>query len=257
METVPHHGRETAYEVIDCGGNGLPVCWIHGSGGTADIWRAQEQLADRYPLVMLDLSGHGDSSDIDANTGYATLSAYADDVLAVVEETDARVLVGSSLGGAVVLHILLERDFDPEAVVLTGTGARLGVLDDLLVWLEQDFERALAFLHAPGRLFADPDPSLRERSMAMMETTGQAVMRRDFRTCHRFDVRDRLEDIDIPTLAICGENDQLTPPWYHEFLADEIDGASWVALEDSAHLVMLEQPDTFNELVDDFLAETI
>ncbi|MGQ3413336.1 alpha/beta fold hydrolase [Natrinema sp. LN54] len=254
MDTVSHHGRETAYDVVDRGGDGPPICCIHGSGGSSDLWTGQHPLADHHPIVSVDLSGHGESDDIDASAGYTTLSAYADDVLAVAEATDAEILVGNSLGGAVVLQILLERDFSPEAAVLTGTGARLGVLEDLLSWLESDFERAVEFLHGPDRLFHDPDPEIRERSMERMHDCGQAVTRRDFLTCHGFDVRDRVGEIDVPVLAIYGEYDQLTPPWFHEYLADEIDGAGLAEIEDAAHLAMVEQSTAFNAAVEEFLA---
>lgn len=253
METVTHHGRETAYEVADRGGDGPPICFVHGSGGSRDVWSAQHRLADQNPVVTLDLSGHGDSDDIDARAGYATLSAYADDVLAVLEATDSRVLVGNSLGGAVALQLLIERDTDLDAAVLVGTGARLGVLEDLLDWLANDFERAVEFLHGTDRLFHDPDPELREESTKQLRETGQVVTHRDFLTCHEFDVRDDLEAIDVPALAIYGEHDQLTPPWYHEYLAEEIDDA-WIAeLEDAAHLAMVEQPTAFNAALTEFL----
>ncbi|MFA9417566.1 alpha/beta fold hydrolase [Natrinema sp. HArc-T2] len=253
METVSHNDRETAYEVVDQGGDGPPICFVHGGGGSHEVWNGQHALADRYPIVTLDLSGHGQSDDVDASAGYTALSAYADDVLAVVDDTDSAVLVGNSLGGAVVLQILLEREFDPAAAVLTGTGARLGVLEDLLTWLDSDFERAVEFLHGPDRLFHDPDEKLRERSMAQMYDTGQTVTQRDFLTSHEFDVRDRLGEIDTPSLAVYGEHDQLTPPWFHEFLADEINACELAEIDDAAHLAMVEQPAAFNETVDEFL----
>ncbi|WP_436344328.1 alpha/beta fold hydrolase [Natronorubrum sp. FCH18a] len=253
METVTHHGRETAYDVADRGGGGPPICFVHGSGGSRDVWSAQHRLADRNRVVTLDLSGHGDSDDIDARPGYSTLSAYADDVLAVVDATDSRVLVGNSLGGAVVMQLLVERELDLDAAVLVGTGARLGVLEDLLDWLANDFERAIEFLHEPDRLFHDPESDLREESIAQLRETGRAVTRRDFLTCHEFDIRGELSAIDCPVLAAYGEYDRLTPPRYHEYLAEEIDDA-WIAgLEDAAHLAMVEQPEAFNAAIDEFL----
>ncbi|RQH00275.1 alpha/beta fold hydrolase [Natrarchaeobius oligotrophus] len=253
MSTVTHHGRSTAYDVANRGGVGPPICFVHGTGSSRVRWRAQHDLAASNPVVTLDLSGRGDSDDVDAAAGYSTLSAYADDVLAVVRATDARVLVGSSLGGAVIIHLLLERELEPDGIVLVGTGARLGVLDDLRVWLEADFDRALEFLHEPGHLFLDPDPELRDRSIETMRGVGQRVVRRDFETCHAFDTRDHLSEIDVPALAIYGERDRLTPPWFHEYLADELPDCDAVAVEDAAHLVMLEQPDAFNDVVRDFL----
>ena len=257
MQTVEHLGRETAYSYSDRDGDGPPILFVHGSGGSHAVWKSQRRLADRWPVVALDLSGHGASDDVDANPGFTTLAAYADDVVAVAEATDARILVGNSLGGAVVMHVLLEREFSPDAAVLAGTGARLGVLEDLLEWLESDFERAVDFLHGPDLFFHDPDPRLVEASRDVMGETGRAVTRRDFLTCHRFDVRDRLGEIDAPVLAVTGEYDRLTPPWYHETLAENVANGRLETIDDAAHLAMLERPAAFNETVAAFLESTL
>ncbi|WP_248896778.1 alpha/beta fold hydrolase [Haloplanus halobius] len=254
METVTHHGRETAFRRHQ-GGDAAPILFVHGSGGSHAVWKSQARLATDRPVVALDLSGHGESDDIDAAPGYETLSAHVDDVVAVARETGARVLCGNSLGGAVVLMLLLERDvtLDLSGAVLAGTGARLAVLDDLLRWLRTDFERAVEFLHGSDRLFHDPDEQLVAVSREALQAAGQPVTRRDFQTCHRFDVRDRLGDIDVPVLAVVGEHDALTPPWYHESLAESIPGAEWTTIDGAAHLAMLEQPDAFNDAVTTFL----
>ncbi|WP_267639945.1 alpha/beta fold hydrolase [Haloarchaeobius amylolyticus] len=252
MQTITHHGRRTAYEVSDRGGDGAPVLFVHGSGGTRRLWKSQSRLSDDRPVVTLDLSGHGESDDIDADPGYESLSAYADDVLAVAEETDASVVVGNSLGGAVVMHLLLERDHDFDGAVLAGTGAKLAVLDDLREWLADDFERAIEFLHDEDRLFHDPDPRLEELSIQGMRACGRAVTERDFLTCHEFDVRDEVARIDVPTLCLVGEYDYLTPPHYHEFLAERIDDCELTIVEEAAHLAMLERPDAFNAAVSGF-----
>lgn len=254
MERVTHHGRTTAYRVVDRGGAGSPLLCVHGSGGTHEVWKGQlGRLASERPVVALDLSGHGDSEDFDADSGWESLSAYADDVLAVAEETDAGVLVGNSLGGAVSLQLAVERDHDFAALVLAGTGAKLPVLDDLLRWLEDDFDRAVEFLHGPDRLFHDADSRYVELSAERMTEVGQRVTRRDFLSCHEFDLRDRLGEIGVPALAVVGEHDKLTPPEYHEVLADRIPDARFREIEGAAHLVMLEEPDAFNAALRDFL----
>ncbi|WP_251343239.1 alpha/beta fold hydrolase [Haloplanus halophilus] len=254
METVTHHGRTTAYRRHDRGGGGEPVVLIHGSGGSHGVWKSQARLADERPVIALDLSGHGESEDVDAAPGYETLSAYVDDVLAVLRATDARVLCGNSLGGAVALTLVFERDdVDLSGLILAGTGAKLAVLDDLLRWLRTDFERAIEFLHGPDRLFHDPDDRLVAVSRESLHEAGQAVTYRDFRTCHEFDVRGELDGVDVPTLALVGEHDALTPPWYHETLAASIPDAEWTTVPDAAHLAMLERPAAFNEAVTAFL----
>jgi len=246
METVRHHGRSTAYRYADRSGDAGPgCCCIHGSGTSRTVWDGQFRLASTTPLAAVDLSGHGDSEDIDAEPGYETLSAYADDVAAVVGETGCSVLVGHSLGGAVALWLALERDLAVDGLVLTGTGPRLPVLADLLEWLDDDFERVIAFLHEPDRLFHDPRPGLREESVSRLQETGQAVARRDFRTADRFNVIGQLGEIDCPAAAVVGEYDHLTPLRYHQHLAEELADCSLLRIQAAAHLAMLEQPQAF------------
>ncbi|MCU4924414.1 alpha/beta hydrolase [Halobacteria archaeon AArc-dxtr1] len=254
METVDHHGRETAYRVVSGPDDGSTVCLVHGSGGSSATWSGQDALADAHTVVGVDLSGHGASADIDAAPGYTTLSAYADDVIAVARATDADVLVGASLGGAVVLHVLLEREFDPEAVIVTGVGPRPGVLEDLIEWLARDFERAVEFLHEPDRFFHDPESALRERSIEQLFETGRAVTERDFLTYHAFDARGELGAVSVPVLAVYGTYDQLSPPHEHERLAAALERASLVEVREAAHLPMCERPGAFNDAVRSFLS---
>ena len=247
METVRHHGRSTAYRYRDGSGGTAPgCCCIHGSGASSDIWQGQFRLANRLPVAAVDLSGHGDSDDIEADPGYETLSAYADDVVAVIDDTDCSVVVGHSLGGAVALWAILERDLAVDGLVLTGTGPRLPVLADLLDWLDDDFERAIEFLHEPDRLFHDPAPEFLEASTKWLTETGQAVTRRDFRTSNRFNVIGRLAEIEVPAAAVVGEYDQLTPLRYHQHFGEELPNCSVLRIQDAAHLAMLEQPQAFN-----------
>ncbi|WP_276271924.1 alpha/beta fold hydrolase [Haloarcula litorea] len=255
METVTHDGRATAYRVVEGDGTGPTALYVHGSGATHRAWvRQYGPDGPSHPAVALDLSGHGDSEDVATAAGPATLDAYVEDTVAVAAATDADVLVGNSLGGAVAQRVAIESDWSPEALVLVGTGPSLPVYDGLREWLTDDFERAVEFLHGRDRLFHDADEALLDRSRSEMRETGQAVTRRDFLTCHRFDVTDRLSAIDVPTLAVCGEHDQLTPRAYHERLAREIPDGEFAFVPDAAHLTMLEAPDAFNDVVAEFLA---
>ncbi|CDK40832.1 alpha/beta hydrolase fold protein [Halorubrum sp. AJ67] len=163
-------------------------------------------------------------------------------------------ICGNSLGGAVALWIASERDLALDGLVLAGTGAKLAVADSLRDALATDFDRAVSLLHEPNRLFHDAPAEYVELSEASMRACGRAVTERDFLTCHDFDVRDRLDEIGVPTLALVGAHDELTPPAYHEYLADRIPDGEWTELPDAAHLAMLERPAAFNEALSEFLA---
>jgi len=254
MRTVTHDGRETAYRLTNPNRSGPTILYVHGSGGNHQVWVQQyAPQALGCPSVAIDLSGHGHSDDIETEPGSETRTAYARDVAAVGREVDADVLVGNSLGGAVVFEVLLSELFDPTAAVFVGTGAKLGVDERLRTLLSDDFEAAVEQLHQPSMLFARADERTLERSKAAMRDAGQRVTRRDFLTYHHFDVRDRLDAVDIPSLAIVGEHDRLTPPAYHEYLAENLHDCEYVCLEDGGHLVMLEQHEAFNAALSEFL----
>jgi pimeloyl-ACP methyl ester carboxylesterase len=253
MQTVTHDGRTTAYRHTDYG-EGDPVLYVHGSGGTHEIWVRQYGNREGRPAVAVDLSGHGESDDVDTPAGPETLDAYADDVLAVARETGATVLAGNSLGGAVVQRIALDRTFDPEALVLCGTGAKLGVNETLEESLATDFDAAVDLLHDEDMLFHDPDPEAAADSEATMRAVGREVTERDFLTCDAFDVRDRLEEVGTPSIAITGEYDQLTPVSFHEYLAEGLPACELAVVEDAAHLSMLERGEPWNDAVTGFLS---
>lgn len=255
METVGHDGRETAYRHARPDADGPTTLYVHGSGGSHRLWGYQyRHSGPAQPAVAVDLSGHGASTDFADGSGQTVMDAYAADVVAVADAVDADVLVGTSLGGAVVQTVTLETDWDPDALVLVGTGASLPVFDGLREWLETDFDRAVEFLHGRDRLFHDVDSPAIEQSREQMYEVGQAITRRDFLACHGFDVTDRIDEIGAPTLAVCGEHDTLTPRAYHETLAREIPNGEFAVVPDAAHLAMVERPGVFNELVGDFLA---
>ncbi|MFW6382785.1 MAG: alpha/beta fold hydrolase [Haloferacaceae archaeon] len=254
MRTVSHHGRDTAYRVFDRGGEGHTVLAVHGSGGSHRVWTPQSQVAAEHALVALDLSGHGESDDVSARPGYETLSAYVDDVVAVTEATDADVLLGNSLGGAVVLTALVERDLDVAGTVLAGTGLRLPVPEDLLAWAADDFPRAVEFLHEPDHLFHDVDEDTLDVSREAVRAAGRETLERDLRTAHAVDLRGRLSAVDAPALAVVGAHDRLTPPYFHEELCEELPDCEVVVIDDAAHLAMLEAPEAFTGELSEFLS---
>ena len=254
MKRVSHHGRTTAYRAFDREGGGQTVLAVHGSGGSHRVWTPQSRVAADHPLVALDLSGHGESDDVSAQPGYETLSAYVDDVVAVADAVGADILLGHSLGAAVVLTGLAERDLDAAGAVVAGAGPRLPVLEDLLEWASSDFPRAVEFFHRPDHLFHDADAATLDVSRTALRTAGSATLDRDLRTAHAVDLRGRLSGVDAPALAVVGEHDRLTPPHFHEELRGELPDCEVAVVDDAAHLTMLEAPEAFNGLLCEFLS---
>lgn len=253
--TLTHEDRRIAYRLDERGGDGDAILYVHGAGGSHRVWTRQFRLARERPIGALDLSGHGDSEDVEADPGWETLSAYASDVLAVAEAIDARFLVGHSLGAAVTLHLLDRRDLAPDGLVLIGMGRRLPVHADILAMARDDFDGMIAFLHAPGRLFHDPDPELIEASREAMRQCGRAVTHRDFASSDRLDFGDVIARIDVPTRVICGEHDRLTPPSANAELAEGLPRGSFAVVPEAAHMPMLERPGATNQRLRTFFED--
>jgi pimeloyl-ACP methyl ester carboxylesterase len=80
------------------------------------------------------------------------------------------------------------------------------------------------------------------------------VLYSDFLACDRFDTMNEAEKIDLPTLVLCGDEDELTPVKYSQFLHSRIKGSKIEILPNAGHMVMMESPQAFNEKIREFIA---
>jgi proline iminopeptidase len=67
-----------------------------------------------------------------------------------------------------------------------------------------------------------------------------------------WDVSDRLDEVDVPTLVLTGTYDELTPELARD-LASALPDAELVEFEESSHMPFWEQPDDHFETVEAFL----
>ncbi len=59
---------------------------------------------------------------------------------------------------------------------------------------------------------------------------------------NRLDSVPTLATISCPTSVICGREDSICPPRFHEFMAQEIPGAKLIVIDDCGHLATMERP---------------
>ena len=62
-----------------------------------------------------------------------------------------------------------------------------------------------------------------------------------------------LPALALPTLVICGELDQATPPELNRLIAAKVAGAQYIELPRCGHCPPLEQPEAFLAAIADFL----
>ncbi|HET7876162.1 MAG TPA: alpha/beta hydrolase [Methylomirabilota bacterium] len=250
MPTLNVNGLTLNY--AETGGGQPAAILIHGAGGSHLTWTRQlEGLADTARIIAVDLPGHGASS----GDGCRTIGEYAGLVKGFIRALGAGpvVLGGHSMGGGITQTVALESPELLRGVMLVGTGARLRVLSKIFELIAQNYAASVDFIQQYAWSPAAA-PALRDGGRRVTLATRPSVTEGDFRACDGFDVMTRVGAITLPTLVLVGEDDQLTPVKYAEFLAGAIPGARLVKIPRAGHYVMLEQPDEVNHAVRQFLA---
>lgn len=217
---------------------------IPGLLNDAELWARQvpmlDDLVDR--IVIPDTTAHEDIRETAAQ---------------VLAETEGALAVaGLSMGGYVALEILRQAPDRIERLALIDTSAR------------QDSEEqrrrrtGLIELADKGR-FKGVTPRLLPMLVHRSRLEDAAVTRPIFDMAGRIgkdgfirqqkailsreDSRDLLSDIAVPTLVMCGRDDQLTPVELSEEMANRIPGASLHVVEACGHLPALERPQECGE----------
>ncbi len=233
-------------------GEGLPLIFIHGSMSSHLAWSHQRPLSEDYRPVMLDLPGHGRSDPPDAEI---SVKLYTDYVAEFIKKLDLikGIPVGHSLGGAITLQLVLDYPGLLTALVLVGTGAKLGVLPAILESLKTNYEESVELAVGKLGFAAGADPVLIEQSKQECLRCNPEIAYSDFASCNNFDVRDRLAEIYLKTLIIVGEEDKLTPLKWSKYLRENIPKSSLLEVEKAGHMVMMEQPDIVNQRIQSFI----
>ena len=223
---------------------------LHGAGGSRLHWPAGLRQLVGATVYTLDLPGHGRSE----GQGCEAISCYADVVAAFLDAAglDRVTVVGHSMGGAIAQTLALDHSRRVSAVGLIATGARLRVSPVILETIQQDFERAVELI---TRYAWSPqaDASLTDLGRDALQDTGPDVLLNDFLACDRFDVMDRLDEIQVPALVVSGTADRLTPAKYARFLTERIPNTRLVTVDGAGHMVMLERPEVVTEAIRDFV----
>lgn len=230
--------------------DGPTLLLIHGAGGSRLHWPPQLRRMSGATVHTLDLPGHGRSK----GDGCDTIDGYVLAIVAFLERlaVDSAVIVGHSMGGAVAQKLALEEPERVSSLVLVGTGARLRVAPAILECAQHDLERAVQLI-TQYAWSSDADPALKEVGRKALRETGSAVLFGDFLACDRFDVMDRLGEIEVSTLVIGGSVDRLTPIKYSRFLSEQIPCAQLVTVEGAGHMVMLERSEEVSDAIRAFV----
>ena len=246
---------ENIYYSLHEGGNAEkpPIVLIHGAGGTHLYWPAEIRRLPGNRVYAVDLPGHGKS----AGRGHQSTEKYA---AIIVDWMNAvglfrAIFVGHSMGGAISQTLAIQYPERVLALGLVATGARLRVAPAILDTAASPATYPLAVETIISWAFSQQsDQRMVEIAAKHMLETRSTVLHGDFIACDSFDLMDSLSKIRFPPLIICGQEDQLTPVRYSQYLADQIPHAQLIIIPAAGHMVMLEQSQQVAAALIDFIA---
>lgn len=217
-------------------------------------------LAEKHRVTLFNLPGfHGSEP---------TALALMDNYIAVIEDgfdefdiaKDA-VLIGNGFGGTVALAFAMAH---PERI------ARL-VLSDAAACFPEEGRKQFAVMaekvaadglgavaeisakrvYSPAYLAAHPE-AIEERKQVLLKIDPKAFQAA-CQILQETDLEKLAHRMRVPTLVVCGELDQATPPPLNKSIAEKVPGAKYIELPGCGHCPPLEQPAAFIAAIKDFV----
>ncbi len=261
-------GTEITYADI---GEGPPVLFVHGLGGS---WQNFLENMPHFAAVgrraiALDLPGFGHSPMPPWEITVPAYGRLLNSFCAALGLTDV-VLVGNSLGGFIAAETAIAKPEWIDRLVLVSaagishatldrrpvmTGARmLNLLNPVALKLSESGLRrpGLRQLSFQG-VFRHPQQVPRELLYEFsVNGVGKPAFLPAVGSLTGYDILDRLEEIEVPTLLVWGRDDLVVPaadaPGYEQRISD----SELVIFDDCGHVPMAERPTRFNRLVGRF-----
>jgi pimeloyl-ACP methyl ester carboxylesterase len=254
-------------------GAGAPIVFVHEFAADHRSWELQmRHFGQRYRCITYGARGYP-PSDVPEKAERYSQDRATDDILAVMDHLgiDKAHVVGLSMGGFATLHFGLRHAARARSLVVAGVG--YGAEKDQQAKFRAEVEvvaKALLsegmaafaekYAYGPTRVqFENKDPrgfaqfkkELAEHSALGSANTQLGVQGR---RPSLYDLVDGLRALTVPTLVLTGDEDWpcLAPAL---LMKREIPGAALAVMPTCGHTINLEDPDLFNRIVGQFVAQ--
>ena len=266
-----------------------PLVVLHGGpGGTHDYLANLSALTDvdDRVVVLYDQLGNGRSTHLpDRGAEFWTVDLFVRELHALVDHvgiTDRHHVLGQSWGGFLAQEYALTHPAGLRAMVLADTAASfpdfVAECNRLRADLPPEVEATLRRHEADGttddpaysaacdvfyrrhvcRLDPWPDDLVDafawlDRDPTVYRTMNGPSEFHVIGSIKDWQSKDRLGEIDVPTLLLSGRYDEATPALQQDLLAG-IKDSQWVEFEESAHVPHVEEPQRYLDVVSSWLA---
>jgi proline iminopeptidase len=253
-------------------GQGTPILFVHEFASDVRGWEPQmREFGRRYRCIAYSARGYT-PSDVPSDLAAYSYQHVMRDAVVVLDhlKIGKAHLIGLSMGGYTTLQVGLNHPQRVLSMTLAGTGSGserwyTDAFHKSSRELAQQFERdgspavAQTYGNGPSRVpFALKDPrgfAEFQQRLAEHDAKGSANTARSFQGARPslYDFEDTIRKLAIPALIVVGDEDErcIAPSL---FLKATLPASGLVMLPKTGHVVNLEEPDLFNEVVGDFLS---
>jgi len=239
-------------------GKGKPIVFSHAWLDDCSIWGAQvKHFSKNYTVILYDHRGHGMSDKPKGGEGNYSVQVLSNDLYALIQKLNLEkpILVGFSLGGMAAILLALKNPDKISKLVLVGTTAKMTLptsakLFEMLRFFlpYQKFLRMLCEYR-----FYKPSRQIVDEEFARASKVDKSIAFECWRELtENYDAKDKVSKIEVPTLIIVGEKDKVNLE-ASRYLNREIKGSELHIIPDSGHTVMIEKPNEFNEILEEFI----
>ena len=228
-------------------GEGKTIVFVHGLSDSLTYWKVlSENLKNDYQTLIYDLRGHGESSDDDKNT---TIDLYQEDLYQLLNALNIEdaVFIGLSLGGNVILDLAVNH---PEMVKGLIVMSSFPEHDEKLKKIFNDFDNEIdqGFVEFFDTIlpYTLTDDLLEEHKELLENVKHEAAktaniegIKKGINAGYGFNLTDKLNEINVPTLVIAGEEDNLTNLDIQEKIHDNIENSEMIVLEKTKHNILI------------------
>jgi pimeloyl-ACP methyl ester carboxylesterase len=232
-------------------GEGQVLMLLHGLFGALSNWEGVvNRFAKNFRVVIPMLPIY--EMPI-REAGLEGLRKFVEDFVALKKLEDM-IIMGNSLGGHIALVYTLENPTKVKKLILTGSS---GLFEDSMGGSYPKRGNYEYIRERVGYTFYDPNVATQELVDEVFETTKSIpkCMRivSIAKSAQRNNMAEEIPNIKVPTLLVWGLNDTITPPMVaHEFNR-LMPHSSLKFMDKCCHAPMMEHPEKFNVIVEDFL----
>jgi 3-oxoadipate enol-lactonase len=238
------------------------VTLAHSLATDLTLWDgAIAALAPYFNVLRYDARGHGRTS---APEGPYSFPQLVGDLTGLLDalQIERTHFVGLSMGGMLAQHFALAAPERLDKLVVVSSTSRIPPEAGAL-WTERIAAARSQGMQAHvdatlARWFTTPyraaHPEVMARIGALVAATPVAGFAGWGAAICTLDVTAQLKHVQAPTLVVVGAEDPGTPPAASEAIAAAIPGARLEIIPSASHQLVIEQAETFNRLLLDFLA---